>query len=144
MQRHSPDRLRGFTLIEVMIVVAIVGILTAVALPSYQAYVVRTHRAGAGACLTELAQFMERVYTTNLRYDQNNSSATVLPATQCQTDLNGRYTFAIAAAAVSTFSLTATPQGAQASADTGCATLSMSQTGAKGVSGGDTVAHCWR
>jgi type IV pilus assembly protein PilE len=137
---------RGFTLIELMITVAIIGVLTMVALPSYRSYVVRTNRAAASACLTELAQFMERVYTTNLRYDQNNGAATVLPGIQCRTDLAGVYAFALPGASLAqrTFFVTATPSGAQATADTACGTLSLSQTGAKTISGSSTAAKCWR
>lgn len=143
--RHRLRRAGGFTLIELMITVAIVAIIAAVALPSYQGYVVRTQRSAAAACLTQMAQFMERVYATNLRYDQNNGAATALPATQCQNDIAARYTIALAGGvAQRTFSVTATPLGAQAAADTGCATLALDQTGAKSVSGADTVAHCWR
>jgi len=134
----------GFTLIELMIVVAIVAILAAVALPSYQGYVMRTQRAAAASCLAEMAQFMERVYTTNLRYDQNNGAATDLPATQCRNDIAARYTIALAAVDQRTFSVTAVPQGVQATTDTSCATLSINQTGAKAVSGTGTVVTCWR
>jgi type IV pilus assembly protein PilE len=142
--RHSQAPAGGFTLIELMIVVAIVAILAAVALPSYQSYVVRTQRSAAASCLTEMAQFMERVYTSNLRYDQNNGAATALPATQCRTDIAARYTVALAAVDQRTFSLTAAPQGVQATADTACATLSIDQTGAKAVSGTGSVVTCWR
>lgn len=143
--RARTPRSRGFTLIELMIAVAVVAIIAAVALPSYQSYVVRTQRSAAAACLTQMAQFMERVYATNLRYDQNNGAATALPAMQCRDDIAARYTIALASGvAQRTFSVTATPQGAQASADTACATLALNQTGAKSVSGTDTVAHCWR
>ena len=142
--RLARPQVGGFTLIELMSVVAIVAILAAVALPSYQSYVVRTQRAAATSCLAEMAQFMERVYTTNLRYDQNNGAATALPATQCRTDIAARYTVALAAVDQRTFSVTAVPKGVQATADSACATLSISQTGAKGVSGTGTVAACWR
>ena len=148
----SSDRLRaparraaaGFTLIELMLVVAIVAILAAVALPSYQAYVVRTQRAAAASCLAEMAQFMERVYATNLRYDLNNAVATELPASQCRNDIATRYTIALAASAQRTFSVTAAPQGVQASADGACATLAVNQAGTKTISGSGTVAECWR
>lgn len=137
---------RGFTLIELMIAVAIVAILLAVALPSYQAYVVRTHRSSAAACLTDMAQFMERVYTTNLRYDLNNGVATVLPGAQCVNDTAGRYTITLPGGSLAqrTFTVRATPIGIQASADSGCGTLSIDQSGTKTVSGGSGVAKCFR
>ena len=60
----------GFTLIEVMIVVAMIGILTAIALPSYNAYVLRSHRAEARTALLTVAQRLEQNYTLNGRYDE--------------------------------------------------------------------------
>jgi type IV pilus assembly protein PilE len=151
MQHPTPaaqrrDAQRGFTLIELMITVAIIAIIVAVALPSYQAYVLRTHRSAASSCLTEMAQFMERVYAGNLRYDLNNGVATALPATQCRNDLATRYTIALDGGALTQrgFSLTATPQGAQAAGDAACGTLAIDQSGAKSVSGAGGVAHCWR
>lgn len=135
---------KGFTLIELMITVAVIAILAAVALPSYQRYVARTQRAAASACLVEMGQFMERVYLTNLRYDQNAGAATALPNTDCRDRTSARYTIALAAVAQRTFSLTATPQGAQATIDAGCGTLSLNQAGTRGVGGNDSVAHCWR
>ena len=66
----------GFTLIEVMIVVAIVAILGAVALPSYQQYVERSRRADAKAVLLEATQFMERVFTERGAYNKKTDGAT--------------------------------------------------------------------
>ena len=141
MRKHPG---RGFTLIEVMITIAVVAILASVALPSYRGYVVRTQRAAATACLAEMAQFMERVYVSNLRYDQNNGAATALPAADCSNRINGNYALSIGAVGERTFSLNATPQGAQASSDSACGTVSVNQAGTRSVSGTDTVAHCWR
>ena len=136
----------GFTLIELMITVAILGILLAVALPSYQQQVVRTRRAAANGCVMEMAQFMERVYASNLRYDLNNGAATALPAVPCRNEMASSYTleFGVGQPQARTFTILATPLGAQAAHDAACGTLSIDQTNAKGVSGGGTVAQCWR
>lgn len=123
-----------------MITVAIVGILAAVALPSYQTHVLRTHRVAAASCLAEMAQQMERYYTSNLSY-----TGATIPALTCVTDEASRYSFAFATAqpTATTYTINATPAGAQAQ-DTRCGTLSFTQAGVKGVSGTDSVANCWR
>jgi type IV pilus assembly protein PilE len=137
----------GFTLIELMVAVAIVGILGALAYPAYADQVVRTRRAAATGCLMELAQFMERSYANNLRYDQNAGGvATTLPAVSCLNDLSGSYSFAFATSqpTARTFTIQATPAGTQAARDTKCGTLSINQANSKGRSGTAAVAECWR
>jgi type IV pilus assembly protein PilE len=139
-------RSAGFTLIEMMITVAILGILAAVALPSYQSQMVRTRRAAATGCVMELAQFMERVYAANIRYDQDAGAATALPATPCRKDLNGIYTFSFDSGQpqARTYTLLAVPAGAQATRDADCGSLSINQANVKAISGTKAVAQCWR
>lgn len=132
---HARPRRFGFTLIELMITVAIVGILAAIAYPSYQSHVVKSRRATAKACLMELAQFMERYYTTHMKY-----TGASLPATQCRTDLSGFYTFAFdGAPTASTYTLQATAQGVQLNRDSGCSPLKLAHTGARTP----TTGGCW-
>jgi type IV pilus assembly protein PilE len=118
-----------------MIAVAIIGILAAIAYPSYQRHVIETRRTAAQACLTELAQFMERYYTTNLRY-----TGATLPTTSCQSDLSEHYTFGFkdGTLTATTYTLQATAQGAQATRDAACTPLTLDQAGVRGP------ANCWR
>lgn len=73
---------QGFTLIELMVVVAIVGVLAAVAYPAYREHIARSRRAQAITVLTSAQQWMERFYTENFRYDKNSSGVAVTHPSQ--------------------------------------------------------------
>ncbi len=135
---------KGFSLMELMVALAITGVLLAIAVPSYQSYAQNSRRAVAASCLVELSQFMERVYTSSMSYNINNNADTVLPDTQCQQTLAEFYGFALDAEP-QTYTLSATPKGGQTS-DTACGTLTIDQAGtrtAAGSSAAATVRECW-
>lgn len=136
----------GFTLIELMIVVAIVAVLAAIAYPAYTSYIVKAHRAAATACVSEQANYMERYNATNLRYDQDAAAVpNVLPAMACATpdQTGGSYAYTLSTLDATNYTITATPIGSQLTLDTGCATLTLDQSGTRTASGPDGVAHCW-
>lgn len=143
------NKLKGFTLMELMIAVAIIGILVAVALPSYQDHVRRSSRAVAKAILHENAQFMEQFYTANNQYDATvgadgiantvDDVAVALPITQSPRTGVAQYAISLQAVANATFTLQAVPQGSMAGDI--CGTLTLTNTGVQGA-GGD-VASCW-
>ena len=136
------NRLRGLTLIELMIVVAIVGILAGLAYPSYVQYVIDTRRKLAQSCLSEYALFMERYYTLNLTY-----VGATLPTGECESNLNRGtvyYQFSLPDPAAASFTLEAEPRDSQASSDSKCGkTLTLNQLGTRGVTEG-TVGQCWQ
>jgi type IV pilus assembly protein PilE len=131
----------GVTLIELLITVVIVGILAAIAYPSYQTYVARANRAEAQGILMENAQFLERNYTTANRYDTLNSDGTggapPIVAQSPKPVSTAKYNIAAAygAAPAQTFTLTATPTGTMTGDS--CGNLTLDNTGVK------LPANCW-
>ena len=144
---------RGFTLIELMIVVAIVGILAAVAYPSYREYVRRSHRTDAKSALTFAAQRMERFYTERMTFNAaelGSDAGDIAP----NTSPDGFYTIKFDSAPTGNdvcaatddenpsaiaYRLCATPDPNRSQAGDTCGVFSLSNTGAKTP----TTARCW-
>ena len=136
----------GFTLIEILIVVAIMGVLAAIALPAYQNSVLRGGRAEGKGELMIVASYQERFFSSNNTYSTDATPlVTEVPANlTVRTTENGLYTIAVAAGATgdiaTSFVATATPQGQQTG--DACTTLTISSTGLRGATG-DTADECW-
>lgn len=142
MQRKS---LYGFTLIELMIVVAIVGILAAIAYPSYTAYVQRSNRAQLKSIMLENAQILERFFTEANAYDVSPTGTA--PAVFVQSPKPNEGTLAYQINIVSnatTFAMTATPVAGGPMAGDACGSFTLNQLGQKGLTGNTlSIAECW-
>lgn len=154
----------GFTLIELMITVAIVGILAGVALPAYNSYVARARRADARTQLTQAAQFMQRFYSANDSYSTARDSTAVLtampsnlkvsPATgtavyQLSTSITtaGSYSGTFS---TNSYTLTMAPIAGGLAANDKCGMLTLDSTGVRGCNIGGTACtaaqrdDCWK
>lgn len=135
---------RGFSLIEIMVVVLIIAVLAAFAWPAWQNYVTRSNRTAAQSCLMEQAQFMERFYTQNMSYETSRGGSSVsLPSNGCVSELSDRYTIELDDVDDSSYTLTASPVGVQENRDTQCGVLGVDHTGQKSASGEGGAAGCW-
>lgn len=159
---HKTRNSLGFTLIEIMITVAIIGILAAVAMPSYTSYIARAKRADARTQLLQAAQFMQRFYAANDAYDTDRGGNSVLgsavgmpdslrksPADgtavyQLNTSITtaGNYTATVTASA---YTLTMAPISGGTMASDACGMFTITSTGIRGVAGATkTRDECWK
>ena len=134
---------RGFTLIELMITVAIVAILASVAYPAYTQYIVRSNRSSAISFVMNLASKQEQYNLDARRYADQS---TLLGLAPTPAEVSNNYNVAVTAdntVAPPVYSITATPTGNQLAQDTQCGTLKIDQPGVKTISGTGTVGKCW-
>jgi type IV pilus assembly protein PilE len=133
------QRQAGFTLIELMVTVAVIGILAGVAYPSYTKQIAKSRRSDARAALVAAAQAMERWYSERATYAGATLGSGGIYA---GSSVNGFYTLSIATQSASSFSLQATPAGVQTG--DACGSFTYDQAGSKGVTGGSlTASACW-
>jgi type IV pilus assembly protein PilE len=128
----------GVTLIELMIVVVILGIIAAIAIPGYRSYVVRSNRSDAKTAILAMAGQLERCFTRYNAYDDANCD---VPITNVNS--SGGHYRVTAVRTASTFSVTATPVGTQG--EDPCGSLTLTSSNVRTASGtGQTAATCWQ
>lgn len=141
---------RGFTLMEILIAMAIVGILAAIAIPSYQEHVRKSRRVEAATYLLQNAQYMQRFYGANSSFQtalNGSLAANSLPFRQSPPGQDAFYTIELDAASNDTqFTLLAVPVDGMPMAADPCGTLTLTNTGVRGMrdNSEDKVENCWR
>ncbi len=146
MTEPVPRQARGFTLIELMVVAAIIAILATIAYPSYQEAVAKAKRNDAAGALLEAAQALERYYSANGRYINAANELPGVFSSQVPTNGNAYYTVAaVGTPTANRFTLRATRAGAMAG--DACGNFQINQAGTMSLdsaAAGKTVADCWR
>ena len=132
-------RSKGFSLIEIMIVVIILAVIAAIAIPAYQDTVIRGNRSDGKTALTTTAQALERCYTRFRAYNADDCEVNLPIASE-----SGWYVITVDNSTIGAngFTLTAVPQNRQ-TRDAECMNFTLDHRGARGISGSGTVGNCW-
>lgn len=130
----------GFTLIELMVTVAIVGILASLAYPSYIEHVARARRADAQTVLMEGAQAMQRYYSAHNTYASATLPSGVQVVPRFADSGQKTYDVTVTSADAAGFTLTATP----VRTDALCGNLTLTGAGVKGKTGSGSLSDCWK
>ncbi len=140
MKKQNINRELGFSLIELMIAMVILGILTAIAYPSYKQYIMESRRSDALSTLTQDQIIFERCYSQNFSYAAACGAIPVFP----QTSPQGYYRITATNVTPTTYTLTATPLGTQVE-DTDCVSMSINQANVKTAldSSAASQPKCW-
>jgi type IV pilus assembly protein PilE len=148
-KKQGLESQRGFTLMELMIVVAIISIIAAIAYPNYTQFVTRSKRSVGATALLQVADRQQQFFMDNKRYAASLTSLgydndTIMVGDEGQVVTTGSedriYNIQISASNIVTYELTATPQLNHAKKDK-CGSLTLTQTGEKSQSG--TGENCW-
>jgi type IV pilus assembly protein PilE len=135
----------GFTLIELMVTVAIVSILATIAVTSYSSQVLKSRRTEAKSALLDLAGREERLFSTKNVYSIDEVFLGYATVSTPMTNMNfgnGYYQLTAVTPTSTSYTLTATPVGPQAN-DTACGSFTLNQLGVQTVTGTATAASCW-
>lgn len=147
MKNFKVEKIYGFSLMELMVTLVIIGILAAIAYPAFTDHLYKTRRSDGQAALMNLATYMEHYYTENNSY--TGATLTVGSTTGTlglkNTSIDGYYTLSISSLTATTYTLTATPTaGGPQAGDTTCTTLTLTNTNIKGATPSANSLICWQ
>ncbi len=141
---------KGFSLIELLTVMVIIGIITAIAYPGYRHYIIRAHRSDGQTSLLDLANRLERFYAENNSYQTATiGHGTTNDVLSSNVSGEGWYSLSITDVTDTSYTLLATPSGTQGTHDTLCQALTFDNLGRKGITSGPAgaptgnITQCW-
>jgi len=140
-------KVRGVTLVELMVVIAVIGTLAAIAIPSYRRYLIRLQRSEAKISLMQLQTAEEKFYLQNNAYTNNVTAAPPTGLGLPGSSETGKYNIAITTfpADAQSYTATASPRtGGGQTDDTQCVNFTINERGTRGVSGPSGTQFCWK